>query len=139
MDLSIVMPVFNNSASLATTLARMTHACSGFDYEIIVVDNASDKQELDKMRSLLVANHRARLHESKTRSNTAVSCNTGFRLASSDVVFFLEPEDSFSTNYIIRRLKRHQDTRIDIVFGNYTTVSDRNTRSYMFDLSLIHI
>ena len=133
MDLSIVMPVFNNSASLAATLVRMTNACSGFDYEIIVVDNASDKQELDNMRSLLVANRRARLHENKVRRNTAASCNTGFRLARAEVVFFLEPEDSFNTNYIIRRLKRHQDTRIDIIFGNYVTVSDRNVRSYRFD------
>ncbi|WP_139815881.1 glycosyltransferase family 2 protein, partial [Serratia proteamaculans] len=81
MDLSIVIPVFNNSASLAATLVRMTNACSGFDYEIIVVDNASDKPELEDLRSLLAANRRARLHENKIRTNTAVSCNTGFSLA----------------------------------------------------------
>jgi len=133
MDLSIVMPAFNNSASLAATLVRMTNACFGFDYEIIVVDDASEPEELEKMRSLLAANRRARLHENKVRSNTAASCNTGFRLARAEVVFFLEPEDFFSTNYIIRRLKRHQDTRLDIVFGNYSTVNDKNIRSYRFD------
>lgn len=39
----------------------------------------------------------------------------------------------FGTNYIIRRLRRHEDTRIDIVFGNYTTVNDKNVRSYVFN------
>lgn len=45
MDLSIVIPAFNNSNHLAATLAHMTHYCAGFDYEIIVVDYSSESGE----------------------------------------------------------------------------------------------
>lgn len=133
MDLSIVIPAFNNSSHLAATLARMTHYCADFDYEIIVVDYSSETGESERIHGLLAANHHARLHESRVPGNIAVACNIGFRLARSEVVFFLEPEDLFGTNYIIRRLKRHADTRIDIMFGNYTTVSEKSLRSYVFN------
>ncbi|MEW7000856.1 glycosyltransferase family 2 protein [Serratia ureilytica] len=54
------------------------------------------------------------------------------QLAQSEIVFFLDSDDYFTTNYIIRRMKKHEDRQIDIIFGNYAEVSGDSVRDFNF-------
>lgn len=69
----------------------------------------------------------------KKKSNAAVSRNLGIRLAQSEIVFFLDSDDYFTTNYIIRRMNKHEDRQIDIIFGNYAEVSGDSVRDFNFN------
>ncbi|EFE95220.1 glycosyltransferase family 2 protein [Serratia odorifera] len=132
MDFSIVIPIYNSAGYLPTTLTRIFNACQGFDYQIVLVDDCSDAEDIAQVRQLAAANSQVMLHEKTQKSNAAVSRNLGAQLAQAEVVFFLDSDDYFTTNYIIRRLKRHEDVSIDIIFGNYAEVRGESVRDYAY-------
>lgn len=132
MDFSIVIPIYNSSRYLPKTLKRIFNACQGFDYQVILVDDCSDEDDIKSIRQIAATNSNVMLHEKKQKSNAAVSRNLGTKLAQSEIVFFLDSDDYFTTNYIIRRMKKHEDRHIDIIFGNYAEVSGDSVRDFNF-------
>ncbi|WP_347710099.1 glycosyltransferase family 2 protein [Serratia rubidaea] len=132
MDFSIVMPIYNSAGFLPKTLSRIFAACRGFDYQVILVDDGSEAIDIAQVRQIASAHSQVMLHEKKQKSNASVSRNLGVRLAEAEVVFFLDADDYFTTNYLIRRLKHHEDVSIDIIFGNYAEVSGLSVRDYTF-------
>ncbi|ASM17221.1 MULTISPECIES: glycosyltransferase family 2 protein [Serratia] len=132
MDFSIVIPIYNSARYLPKTLKRIFSACQGFDYQVILVDDCSDEDDIKYIRQIAATNSNVMLHEKKQKSNAAVSRNLGANLAQSEIVFFLDSDDYFTTNYIIRRMKKHEDRHIDIIFGNYAEVSGDSVRDFNF-------
>lgn len=133
MDFSIVIPIYNSASYLERNLARIFHVCSGFDYQVILVDDCSAEQDIARIRQLTVAYRQLTLHEKTQKSNAAVSRNIGVRLAEAEIVFFLDSDDYFTTHYIMRRLQRHEDQSIDIIFGNYAEVYGDSVRDFAFN------
>lgn len=132
MDFSIVIPIYNSARYLPKTLKRIFNACQGFDYQVILVDDCSDEDDIKYIRQIAATNSNVMLHEKKQKSNAAVSRNLGTKLAQSEIVFFLDSDDYFTTNYIIRRMNKHEDRHIDIIFGNYAEVSGDSVRDFNF-------
>ena len=101
----------------------------GFDYQVILVDDCSDEDDIKYIRQIAATNSNVMLHEKK--SNAAVSRNRHQVGAIGDRVF-LDSDDYFTTNYIIRRMNKHEDRHIDIIFGNYAEVSGDSVRDFNF-------
>ncbi|MFZ1871216.1 MAG: glycosyltransferase family 2 protein [Chania sp.] len=133
MDFSIVMPIYNSADYLERNLARIFAACSGFDYQIILVDDCSNDEDIAQIKQLVAAHRHIMLYEKIKKSNAAESRNIGVRLAQAEVIFFLDSDDYFTTHYIMRRLKRHEDQYIDIIFGNYAEVRGDSVRDFTFN------
>lgn len=133
MDFSIVIPVYNSASYLSKTLERIFNACYGFNYQVILVDDCSDLEDICQVRHIAAGNSHVMLHEKKQKSNAAVSRNLGVQLSRADIVFFLDSDDYFTTNYIIRRLQRHENSAIDIIFGNYAEVHEGGVRNFNFN------
>lgn len=135
MDFSIVMPIYNSAAYLENNLVRLFHACRGFEYQVILIDDGSDERDIAKIRKLTAAHWQVVLHEKARKSNAAVSRNIGVQLAKSEIILFLDSDDYFTTHYIMRRLQRHEDRSIDIIFGNYAEVRGDSVRDFTFDFN----
>ncbi len=133
MDFSIVMPIYNSASYLERNLARIFHACRGFDYQLILVDDGSAEADIVRIRQLVSCYRQLILHEKVQKSNASVSRNIGLQLAEAEIVFFLDSDDYFTTHYIMRRLQRHEDQSIDIIFGNYAEVCGDSVRDFAFD------
>jgi glycosyltransferase involved in cell wall biosynthesis len=133
MDFSIVIPIYNSACYLEKNLLRLFHACYGFDYQIILVDDCSADHDIARVRHIVACHRHLLLHEKTQKSNAAASRNIGLQLAEAEVVFFLDADDFFTTHYIMRRLQRHEDQSIDIIFGNYAEVSGDSVRDFAFD------
>ncbi|AHG22101.1 glycosyl transferase [Chania multitudinisentens RB-25] len=133
MDFSIVIPIYNSASYLEKNLVRIFNACSGFDYQIILVDDGSTEADITIVRQFAAAYDHVVLHEKLKKTNAAVSRNIGVQLAQADIIFFLDSDDHFTTHYIMRRLKCHEDQSIDIIFGNYTEVYGDSVRDFSFN------
>jgi len=74
MDLSIVIPVFNEEDNIEELVEEIVNSGFSIDYEIIVIDDCSDDGTLEKLSSLKtqVKNLRVLRHSKNSGQSTAV-------------------------------------------------------------------
>lgn len=93
-SVSVVVPHFNSTATLARALdsvAAQTKRVS----EVIVVDDGSSADELCRVREIIAAREGVRLLELAENSGPASARNLGWDSASGDWVAFLDSDDAW--------------------------------------------
>ena len=84
------------------------------EIEIIVVDNASTDGSLDALRGLPCV----QIVKNPTNLGFAAACNRGARVASAQVLLFLNPDCSFKPGTLVRLLEAMRaDERVGMVGG----------------------
>lgn len=91
-SLSIVIPAYNESARLATTLAVLLERTTDTDVEIIVVDDGSSDDTPDLARRILARSPRARVLELPENRGKGAAVRMGVAAATSDVVLFMDAD-----------------------------------------------
>jgi glycosyltransferase involved in cell wall biosynthesis len=115
MKISIVTVTYNSAATLAQTL-RSVAAQAHPDVEHIVVDGASKDATLDVVRQH--GRHVARVVSEPDRG-IYDAMNKGVRLATGDVVAFLNGDDHYAHDRVLADVARaFETTRVDAVFGD---------------------
>ncbi len=92
--LSFIVPAYNEEFELPATLEAIHHAASGFDYEIVVVDDASS----DKTAEIGRANG-ARV-VSINRRQIAAARNAGAQAARGDIFFFVDADTRIKPGHV---------------------------------------
>jgi GT2 family glycosyltransferase len=84
--ISVVIPVYNASATLAECLTRLCNS-SFADFEIVMIDDGSTDQS-----RAIAANFPVRVVPSAGRVGPAAARNLGARVAEGDVLFFIDSD-----------------------------------------------
>jgi glycosyltransferase involved in cell wall biosynthesis len=118
VDLSVVMPVYNEEEALANTLEEAVAALSdaAFCYEIVIVDDASTDdsgQILEQWRRRYPEIIRVVRHESNR--GIAAACQTLFREARGVYVFLNASDGQWKTAECLRMMEIRD--RYDLVIG----------------------
>jgi glycosyltransferase involved in cell wall biosynthesis len=116
-DLSVVLPVYNEEESLGPLCAELREVLegSGFDWEVVFVDDGSRDRSAEIIRGLSEADPRVRLIRFKANAGETAALDAGFKAArgrwvvSMDADLQNDPRD-------IPRLVSHLD-RWDAVTG----------------------
>src|SRR5262245_6117473 len=82
--LSVVMPVYNEEASLAEVVRKLLTLPQLL--EVIIVDDCSTDRSADIARSLGEADPRVRLAQQKQNSGKTAALKLGFSLTQGDIV-----------------------------------------------------
>lgn len=91
--ISIIMPFLNRKSQFLNTLAYYEKTYSSYDYEIVVVDDASKPdQRLDNLETTAPLRVIRITEEEKNHSNPCVPFNRGFREARGDIFVLQSPE-----------------------------------------------
>lgn len=92
MDLSIIIPVYNEEANLPVLLAEIHRALAstGRTYEVLVVDDGSTDGTLARARNLAQRDSRIRVLHSSRNSGQSAALDAGFRHARSPVLATLD-------------------------------------------------
>ncbi|NOV15866.1 glycosyltransferase family 2 protein [Ensifer adhaerens] len=91
-SVSVIVATRNNAATIHGALQSLldqTHA----NLEIIVIDDASDDNSLDIVRSIVRRDHRVKLVSNKNQLGTGRSRNLGLKMATGDYVTFQDGDD----------------------------------------------
>ncbi|MGI9039087.1 MAG: glycosyltransferase family 2 protein [Gemmatimonadota bacterium] len=118
MKLSVVMPVFNEFATVEASVGRVRALASELDVEIICVDDGST----DGTREVLVRLERERiidhlvLHERNSGKGSAV--RTGIARASGDIIVVQDADLEYDPRELPRLMEPILDGRADAVFGS---------------------
>jgi len=128
MTLSIVMPVYNERATIATILDHVQS--SGLADEIIVVDDASSDGTREVLAEIARNHPRLKLvlHESNRGKGAAL--RTGLAAATGDLILVQDADLEYDPRDYPSLLQPIQDGRADVVFGSRFLGGPRRTTMF---------
>jgi len=121
MDLSIVIPMYNEAENVETTLGRVEEALASFQgsYEIIVVNDGSLDNTLEILKGLTARNGKVRIASYPKNIGRGMALRTGFRESRGAIVVSIDADLSYDPHYImdfVKTLRAEQD--IDFVLAS---------------------
>jgi len=117
MKLSIVIPVYNELATLDEILKRVQSV--PYDREIIVVDDASTDGSTERLRQISDENTTVLFHEQNRGKGAAV--RTGFGHVSGDIIIIQDADLEYDPGDYGRLIEPILDGRADVVYGSRFT------------------
>ncbi len=119
MDLSIVVPVYNEQESLPELTQWIESVCTkeGYSYELIFVDDGSSDNSWETIKKLGNSNKNIKAVSFRRNYGKAAALHTGFRLASGDVVITMDSDLQDSPDEIPSLYKMIKEEGYDLVSG----------------------
>lgn len=119
MDLTVVVPVFNEEDSVPELTKWIERVCNsgGLSYEIIFVDDGSSDSSWEKICGMAEGNPAVRGFRFRRNYGKAAALHTGFGEAAGDVVITMDSDLQDSPDEIPGLIKMIRDDGYDIVSG----------------------
>src|SRR3954464_9391112 len=140
LSVSLVIPMFNEEENIEHALACAVEALERYspeDYEIVVVDDASQDRSAELVARESRANPRIRMLRHAVNRKLGASLKTGFAAVTKDVVLYMDADLPFDPDVIGRALQAMKVTRADLIAGyrlDRTTEGFRRTvYSYLYN------
>jgi len=119
MDLSVVIPVYNEEESVQELADWITRVCSSYriSFEIIFIDDGSSDSSWDKISSISELNQFVRGIRFRRNYGKAPALYTGFAAAKGDVVITMDADLQDSPDEIPDLVKMIRKEGFDMVSG----------------------
>lgn len=132
VKLSIVIPCYNESATLATSLSRVLAADTlGMALEAIVVDDGSRDDSVEIAERMAASDKRLRVVRQDRNQGKGAALRRGFAEATGDVVMVQDADLEYDPADYPRLLEPIVAGRADVVYGSRFKGGD-NTRVLYF-------
>jgi glycosyltransferase involved in cell wall biosynthesis len=119
MDLSVVVPAFNEAESLPELAEWIAKVCtsSSIDYELIVIDDGSTDDTWEVMKLLSARNSKVRAIRFRRNYGKSAALQTGFEASLGDVVITMDADLQDSPDEIPGLVKMIREDGFHIVSG----------------------
>lgn len=114
MKLSIVMPVYNEQATIMELVKRVLE--TPYDKELIIVDDASTDGTQEMLRQ--ISDERVRLFFHERNQGKGAALSTGFAHAAGDVVLIQDADLEYDPHEYPKLLAPILDGKADVVYGS---------------------
>jgi len=121
MNLSIVIPMFNEAENVKATLSRVEEAMSSFNgtYEVIAVNDGSRDQTLEILKEVAKQNENLRIVSYTRNMGRGMALRRGFKESKGDIIVSIDADLSYDPKYIIDFVEvLRQETDIDLVLAS---------------------
>ena len=121
MDLSIVIPMFNEAENVEATLKRVEEALASFDgtYEFVVVNDGSIDHTLEILRKIQSQKENVRVVSYSKNLGRGMALRKGFQESKGEMVVSIDADLSYDPRFIldlVHALKTGED--IDLVLAS---------------------
>ena len=121
MELSVVIPMFNEAENVEFTLNRVEEALISFQgtYEIIPVNDGSIDHTLDTLKKVGRQNEKIKVVSYPKNMGRGMALRRGFKESSGEIIVSIDADLSYDPHYIldlVKTLKREED--IDFVLAS---------------------
>ncbi len=130
MKLSIVIPVYNEQATLAQVVEQVRAVEIDLEKEIIVVDDASTDATAEVLATLAADGIHVERHERNRGKGAAL--RTGFAAVTGDIVLVQDADLEYDPQDYPRLLAPILDDKADVVFGSRFTGGDSHRVLYFW-------
>lgn len=115
MKISVILPCFNVEQYLercfASCISQTYH-----NFELIFVNDASTDTTLDKLRGLSIRDERVKVIDLKVNVGTFHARKIGYENSIGDYIFFLDPDDEITPDFLELMLNESIKKKADIIF-----------------------
>ncbi len=117
--LSVVIPCFNEEATIATVVARVRDADTmGLKCELVIVDDYSTDGTLAAIEALTAKHDDIKLCRHHVNQGKGAALRTGFAEASGDIVLIQDADLEYDPSEYTRLLKPILEQNADVVYGS---------------------
>jgi len=117
MQVTVVVPVYNEERTVVTLLKRVLAA--GMDLkEIVVIDDGSKDSTREKVADLAATDPRVRLLPQRQNCGKGAALRAGFAAATGDIVVVQDADLEYDPAELPRLLQPIHDGTADVVFGS---------------------
>jgi len=118
LQLSVVIPTFNERQSVRILLARLDFALSGIEWEATYVDDHSPDGTSDLVREIARTNRRVRLIERVGRRGLASACIEGMMASAAPYIAVMDGDLQHDETVLPKMLQKMESGRFDIVIAS---------------------
>jgi len=139
MDLSIVIPLYNEDESLPELMAWIERvmAANGYSYEVIMVDDGSTDNSWEVIETLRMKNENLKGIKFQRNYGKSAALNEGFKAALGDVVITMDADMQDSPDEIPELRRMILEDGYDMVSGwkkkRYDNTLTKNIPSKLFN------
>jgi glycosyltransferase involved in cell wall biosynthesis len=107
MDLSIVIPMFNEAENVEATIGQVEQALASFQgtYEIIAVNDGSFDNTLEILERVASQNEKVRVVSFLKNFGRGMALRTGFKESKGEIVVSIDADLSYDPHYILDLVK----------------------------------
>ncbi len=121
MDLSIVIPMFNEAENVESTLARVEEALSSFDgtYEIVAINDGSPDNTFGILNRLAEQDGKIKVVSYSKNIGRGMALRKGFQESKGEIIVSIDADLSYDPRYIldcVGALKKEEN--IDLVIAS---------------------
>ena len=117
--LTVVIPCFNEEATLETLVGRVLDAdACGLDKEIIIVDDGSRDGSFEKAQALSAGDPRIKAVKHETNRGKGAAMRTGFDIATGDIVIVQDADLEYDPGEYAKLLQPILSDQADVVYGS---------------------
>lgn len=116
-NLGIIIPVFNEAANVAAMVADLDQALTGWDWEVVFVDDNSPDGTAEVVRRLALADPRVRLVLRVADRGLSRSVVQGLLSAKADLLVVMDGDGQHGARAILSLVQALDDLSVDIVSG----------------------
>ncbi len=121
---SVVTPVHNGAAFIRETIASVQAQTWG-DWELLVVDDASEDDSAEVVEALAAEDERIRLFRLERNGGAAVARNTAIAAARGRYIAFLDGDDLWLPHKLDRQLAFMREKEAAFSYGAYERVDEK--------------
>ena len=131
MKVSIITATYNSERSIQRTIDSVV-AQDYFDIEHIIIDGGSTDNTLQ-----IIESNKQKISKAISEKDKGIydALNKGIRIASGDIIGFLNSDDVFTNKHVISRIVNcFQIKKTDVVYGNlvYQSKDDDNKKTIRY-------
>ncbi len=121
MDLSIIIPMFNEAENAETTLKKVEEVLAQFHgaYEIIPVNDGSIDNTLGILKEVAEKNEKIKVVSYPKNIGRGMALRSGFKAANGDIIVSIDADLSFAPNHILDLINvLRNESDVDLVLGS---------------------
>lgn len=133
MDISILIPAFNSSRYIESTVLSIAEQVTSFDIEVILIDGKSTDNTVEIFKNAINKNKNITYKIISEKDNGMYDAlNKGLSCVSSDILCYINSDDMYFDTSILDKvinfMKKNRE--IDFIYGNCDFVDEKGVHIY---------
>lgn len=130
---SIIIPMKNGGTYIEETLKSVQNQ-TWKNFDILVIDDFSNDNGVEIVKSMKSIDQRIRLLQLKSHKGVAKVRNLGLRLAKGKYIAFLDCDDIWHKDKILRQVAALKENDADFCYTSYCMVDERGEKVKQYDV-----